>query len=115
MKGDEVMTITAYDGDYANPRRIRYGLDPDGLPYSTYFQIHPDTGVIRVRKGLQHIENRPDNPVILRVIAEELPNEEEERTTRPSDLVQTLAHQEVEVAIIIDDVIDRKPRFLQDQ
>ena len=43
----------AYDGDYAHPRRLRYGLDPTGLPYSNYFDIDPDEGVVRVRKSLQ--------------------------------------------------------------
>ena len=45
--------VEAYDGDYANPRRIRYGLNPTGLPFSSYFRIDPDTGVITVRKNLQ--------------------------------------------------------------
>ena len=108
--GDEVMTVEAFDGDYANPRRIRYGLNPDGLPYSGYFQIDPDSGVVSVRKSLQDIETRPNSPVILRVIAEELP--EDGQTIRGSrkDTVT-----EIEVAIIIDHVINRSPRFLQKQ
>ena len=43
----------AYDGDYAHPRRLRYGLDPTGLPYSNYFDIDPDDGTVKVRKSLQ--------------------------------------------------------------
>ena len=47
------MQVLAYDGDYAHPRRLRYGLDPTGLPYSNYFDIDPDQGVVKVRKSLQ--------------------------------------------------------------
>jgi hypothetical protein len=43
----------AYDGDYAHPQRLRYGLDPTGLPYSNYFDIDPDDGTVKVRKSLQ--------------------------------------------------------------
>ena len=66
LKGDEVLTVSAFDGDYAHPRRIRYGLDPSGLAFSSYFSIDPDTGVLRVRKELQNVERRPTSPVILR-------------------------------------------------
>lgn len=52
-KGDMVTKVIAYDGDYANPRRLRYGLDPEGLPFSSYFEIDPDTGIVSVRKDLQ--------------------------------------------------------------
>ena len=59
--------MSAFDGDYAHPRRIRYGLDPSGLAFSSYFSIDPDTGVLRVRKGLQDVARRPTSPVILRL------------------------------------------------
>lgn len=110
--GDEVLTVEAFDGDYANPRRIRYGLNPDGLPYSSYFQIDPDSGVVTVRKNLQDIESRPNSPVILRVIAEEL-DDGDGRSSRRSSRRETVT--EVEVAIIIDHVLNRSPRFLQKQ
>ena len=48
----------AYDGDYAHPQRLRYGLDPTGLPYSNYFDIDPDDGAVKVRKSLQVKKNR---------------------------------------------------------
>ena len=48
----------AYDGDYAHPQRLRYGLDPTGLPYSNYFDIDPDDGTVKVRKSLQ-VKNPP--------------------------------------------------------
>ena len=50
--GDVVASVKAYDGDFANPRWLRYGLNPEGLPYSNFFSIHPDTGVITLRKDL---------------------------------------------------------------
>ena len=51
-----------------------------------------------------------------RVVAEELTDEDEERgiTKLPSEEAADL-RAEVEVAIVIDDVINRKPKFLQDQ
>ncbi len=52
LQGDSVLQVSAFDGDYAHPRRIRYGLDPSGLPFSSYFAIHPDTGIVTVRKSL---------------------------------------------------------------
>ena len=59
--GTSVLQVTAYDGDYAHPRRLRYGLDPTGLPFSSYFDIEPDQGIVKVRKSLQVIR-------ILRVV-----------------------------------------------
>eukprot|EP00095_Tigriopus_kingsejongensis_P012458 maker-scaffold696_size110080-snap-gene-0.13 protein:Tk12458 transcript:maker-scaffold696_size110080-snap-gene-0.13-mRNA-1 annotation:"cad86_drome ame: full" len=106
--GDTVLTVKAFDGDYAHPRRIRYGLDPRERPFSSYFQIDPDSGIVTVRKNLQDIETRPNNPVLLRVLAEEIPDQK-------GSLTETLTNSqaEVEVAVIIDDVINSKPRFLQ--
>ena len=51
--GTSVLQVTAYDGDYAHPRRLRYGLDPTDLPFSSYFDIDPDQGIVKVRKSLQ--------------------------------------------------------------
>lgn len=51
--GTSVLQVIAYDGDYAHPRRIRYGLDPTGLAFSNYFDIDPDEGIVKVRKSLQ--------------------------------------------------------------
>lgn len=48
-----MVQVSAYDGDYAHPRRLRYGLDPSGLPFSNYFDIDPDQGIVKVRKSLQ--------------------------------------------------------------
>ena len=53
FQGTDVVQVSAYDGDYAHPKRLRYGLDPTGLPYSNYFDIDPDTGVVKVKKSLQ--------------------------------------------------------------
>ena len=51
-----------------------------------------------------------------RVVAEELTDEDEERgiVKLPTEEAADL-RAEVEVAIVIDDVINRKPKFLQDQ
>ena len=48
-----MVQVSAYDGDYAHPQRLRYGLDPTGLPYSNYFDIDSDLGIVKVRKSLQ--------------------------------------------------------------
>ena len=53
LQGTKVVQVMAYDGDYAHPQRLRYGLDPTGLPYSNYFDIDPDDGTVKVRKTLQ--------------------------------------------------------------
>ena len=52
-QGTNVVQVSAYDGDYAHPQRLRYGLDPTGLPYSNYFDIDSDLGIVKVRKSLQ--------------------------------------------------------------
>ena len=51
-----------------------------------------------------------------RVVAEELTDEDEERgiAKLPAEEAADL-RAEVEVAIVIDDVINRKPKFLQNQ
>ena len=104
-RGHTVTQVTAYDGDYANPRHLRYGLNPQGLPYSSYFEIHPDSGIISLRKDLSDLDKYPNTlPVILKVFVEEL--DESGRSQATSD---------VEMAIIIDDVINHAPKFLRDQ
>ena len=51
-----------------------------------------------------------------RVVAEELTDEDEERgIVRPHTEEAADLRAEVEVAIVIDDVINRKPKFLQEQ
>ncbi len=56
--GDFVTQVVAFDGDYAHPRRIRYGLDPAVSPgLSSYFGIDQDTGVISIRKNIQVCTN----------------------------------------------------------
>ena len=57
-QGTNVVQVSAYDGDYAHPQRLRYGLDPTGLPYSNYFDIDSDLGIVKVRKSLQVLLNR---------------------------------------------------------
>ncbi len=47
-----MLEVKAFDGDYANPRRLRYGLDPSGTPLSNHFRMDPDSGVVTVRKSL---------------------------------------------------------------
>lgn len=55
-------------------------------------------------------------PIHTRVVAEELTDEDEERgiAKLPAEEAADL-RAEVEVAIVIDDVINRKPKFLQNQ
>jgi hypothetical protein len=127
------LEVSAFDGDYAHPRKIRYGLDPAGLPYSSFFEVNPDSGVITLRKSLtvslinyysnwndfkfcifysikkpiwsflQVLDALPTAPITLRVIAEEMDgNVAKDRTN-------------VEVALLIEDVVNRKPKFLKNQ
>ena len=53
MQGDKVLEVSAFDGDYAHPRKIRYGLDPAGSPFGNFFDINPDSGIVTLRKSLQ--------------------------------------------------------------
>ena len=64
MKGDEVLKVSAYDGDYANPRKLRYEISEEtneletsrqnSIPQiSSYFKMDPDTGVVSLGKDIQ--------------------------------------------------------------
>ena len=64
MKGDEVLKVSAYDGDYANPRKLRYEISEEtneleksrrnSIPQiSSYFKMDPDTGVVSLVKDIQ--------------------------------------------------------------
>ena len=64
MKGDEVLKVSAYDGDYANPRKLRYEISEETneleasrqnsiSQISSYFKMDPDTGVMSLRKDIQ--------------------------------------------------------------
>ena len=69
-----MVQVSAYDGDYAHPQRLRYGLDPTGLPYSNYFDIDSDLGIVKVRKSLQvllnrYVKKRERHVIILHTIA----------------------------------------------
>ena len=59
-----MLKVSAYDGDYANPRKLRYGFSDETnhldssdkqatSKISSYFKMNPDTGVISVRKDVQ--------------------------------------------------------------
>ena len=59
-----MLKVSAYDGDYANPRKLRYGLSDKtdhfdssdktiASKISSYFKMNPDTGVISLRKDVQ--------------------------------------------------------------
>ena len=57
--------MSAYDGDYANPRKIQYSFTirpttvPGSFIYNTqetlasYFEMNPDTGALTLQKDLQ--------------------------------------------------------------
>ena len=60
-----MLKVLAYDGDYANPRKLRYEFtvlprEPSESsklnsqsPLASYFQINPNTGVLSLRKDVQ--------------------------------------------------------------
>ena len=59
-----MLEVEAYDGDYANPRKLRYEFttQPRNLPASSsqnhhtienYFRMNPDTGVLSLRKDIE--------------------------------------------------------------
>lgn len=56
--------MSAYDGDYANPRELRYEFSEDTsslkaseknivAKISSYFKMNPETGVLSLRKDVQ--------------------------------------------------------------
>ena len=67
FQGDEVLKVSAYDGDYANPRKLHYGFTfplqrpPESsdsnfqTSVGSYFQMNPNTGVLSLQKDVQVI------------------------------------------------------------
>ena len=64
IKGDVVLKVSAYDGDYANPRKLRYEFSEESNTLQasrqntnsqilSYFKMNPDTGVLSLRKDIQ--------------------------------------------------------------
>jgi len=109
-QGDAVLTVEAFDGDYAHPRRLRYAVDPSGRPFSNYFSVDADNGTVYVRRDLRGMGAPPSTPVLLRIVAEEL-----DADGRPAADNGEAARAEVTVAVIVDDVVNRPPKFGQDQ
>ena len=61
-----MLKVSAYDGDYANPRKLYYEFSEDtnslkasekrGISkISSYFKMNPETGVLSLRKDVQVI------------------------------------------------------------
>ena len=59
-----MLKVSAYDGDYANPRKLHYEFSEDtnslkasekkGISkISSYFKMNPETGVLSLRKDVQ--------------------------------------------------------------
>ena len=65
LQGDEVLKVSAYDGDYANPRKIIYDFTIPSInsrdateqdknsKMAGYFQMNRDTGVLSLRKNAE--------------------------------------------------------------
>ena len=64
---------------------------------------------------LQDIAARPGTPVVLRIVAEETDHDDLKNFRGFQRQKINEEKAEADIAIIIDDVINRKPRFLQDQ
>ncbi|XP_063907032.1 cadherin-86C [Zophobas morio] len=80
LPGDPVLRVHAEDGDRGNPRDIRYGLVPEGNPFTPFFNISEQTGELRLVRPLSDITSisHSGQPFLLTVIAEEVrtnPNE----------------------------------------
>ncbi|XP_054258885.1 cadherin-86C-like [Macrosteles quadrilineatus] len=73
-QGSLVMRVTARDGDTGSPRRLKYGLISEGNPFTVFFSIERDNGEIRLVRPLRELASisRPHQPVLLRVVAEEV-------------------------------------------
>lgn len=74
LPGDLILRIHAEDGDRGKPRDIRYGLVPEGNPFTTFFNISEETGELRLVRPLNDILSisHTGQPILLTVIAEEV-------------------------------------------
>ena len=110
--GDFVCNIVAVDGDQCLGRPIRYILDTRYSSHAAYFKLDSITGRLTVKRNLQELEEEvgPGVPLILRIIAQEV-EEASSVHSRQNRLVEQISS--VEIAVIIEDVINRPPRFLQ--
>ncbi|KAK5650802.1 hypothetical protein RI129_001831 [Pyrocoelia pectoralis] len=72
--GDYILTVHAEDGDRGNPRAIRYGLVSEGNPFTSFFNLSDDKGILRLAKPVSEIQaiSHVGAPVILTVVAEEI-------------------------------------------
>ncbi|KAF5305560.1 hypothetical protein FQA39_LY01651 [Lamprigera yunnana] len=72
--GDYILTVHAEDGDRGNPRAIRYGLVSEGNPFTPFFNLSEDKGILRLAKPISEIQaiSHAGAPVILTIVAEEI-------------------------------------------
>ncbi|XP_044262024.1 cadherin-86C [Tribolium madens] len=86
LPGDLVLRIHAEDGDRGKPRDIRYGLVPEGNPFTPFFNISEDTGELRLVRPLTEIVaiSHSGQPILLTVIAEEVRTNPEEPPAQSS-------------------------------
>ncbi|KAB0802799.1 hypothetical protein PPYR_04985 [Photinus pyralis] len=72
--GDYILTVHAEDGDRGNPRAIRYGLVSEGNPFTSFFNLSDDKGILRLARPVSEIQaiSHVGAPVILTVVAEEI-------------------------------------------
>ncbi|KAF5298261.1 hypothetical protein FQR65_LT09772 [Abscondita terminalis] len=72
--GDYILTVHAEDGDRGNPRQIHYGLVSEGNPFTSFFNLSEDTGILRLAKPVSEIQaiSHAGAPVILTIVAEEV-------------------------------------------
>ena len=110
--GDFVCGVVAVDGDKGLKRPIRYILDTKYSNYAAYFKLDSISGRLTVKRNLQELEEYlgAGVPILLRIIAQEV-EEASSVQSRQNRLVDQISS--VEIAIIIDDAINRPPRFLQ--
>ena len=80
--------------------------------YAAYFKLDSMTGRLTVKRNLQDLEADlgPGVPLLLRIIAQEV-EDGKSVYKRQNRLVDQISS--IEIAIIIDDAINRPPRFLQ--
>ncbi|KAK9879230.1 hypothetical protein WA026_004080 [Henosepilachna vigintioctopunctata] len=84
--GDLVLQVKAEDGDRGKPRKIRYGIIPDGSPFAAFFQIDEETGELHLVRPLSEIISlsHSNQPILLTVVAEEVREDPEEPPAQSS-------------------------------
>ncbi|XP_069953707.1 cadherin-86C-like isoform X1 [Cherax quadricarinatus] len=109
-KDDELVKITAIDGDRGIPREIRYSMQAASTQYAPFFSMNPKTGSITLQNTVTRLMETMTTlePILVKVTAVELENE---KTRAPEETYSS----SVEVAFVVMDSDVMIPKFVYEQ